>query len=173
MSKMPKVALAITLASLTLGLLISGCADGSQVSTARVGMPAPDFELRNLDGESISLSGFKGKPVLLNFWNTGCPPCRAEMPYLQQVYNEIQEDNLVMLTVNIGERSATVERFLQDNDLSLPVLLDTKGAVAQLYIKRGIPTTVLIDKDGIIQEIRIGAFPSKESIENRLSKIMP
>ena len=79
MSKTLRGILAVILNSLILGLLITGCAGDSEPSTATVGQLAPDFELQNLDGELISLSDFKGKPVLINFWNTGCPPCRTEM----------------------------------------------------------------------------------------------
>jgi len=169
---MNKMLTAILVMILTSGLLITGCAVGSE-PTATVGQAAPNFELQNLDGQSISLNDLKGKPVLINFWATRCPPCIFEMPYLQEIYNEWSGKGLMVLAINIGESSAKVKTFLQDNDLSLPVLLDTKAVVARMYVKRGIPTTVFIDKEGIIREIVIGAFTSKAPIENRLDKIMP
>ena len=169
---MNKMLKAILVMILTSGLLITGCAVGSEPA-ATVGMAAPDFELQNLDGQSVSLNDLKGKPVLINFWATWCPPCRSEMPYIQQVYDEMHEKGLVVLAINIGESSSKVKSFLQDNDLSLPVLLDTRGVVAQRYNIKGIPTTFFIDKDGTIREKIIGAFTSKAQIEERLSKIMP
>lgn len=170
--KVIRVILSIILASLTLGLVITGCSGGSS-TTAIVGKKAPDFTLQDLDGQSVSLSDFEGKPVLINFWNSGCSPCRREMPFLQEIYDEIPDSELVMLTINIGESSATVKKFLGDNNLSLPVLLDTNAAVAQRYSMPGIPTTFFVDRDGILQVKVIGAFPNKAAIESRLSEIMP
>ncbi len=164
---MLKVVLLITL---TCGLLVTGC---SEPLGAQVGEPAPDFKLENLDGQSVSLSDLRGKPVLLNFWTTWCDPCRAEMPYLQQVYEEWSGKGLVVLAINIGESPSEVKRFLQTYNLSLPVLLDTKEATARKYNITGIPTSFFIDKDGIIQVKIIGAFPSKTVIERNLNKIMP
>ena len=174
--KVIRVILSIILASLTLGLVITGCSGGSSggsSTTAIVGKKAPDFTLQDLDGQSVSLSDFEGKPVLINFWNSGCSPCRREMPFLQEIYDEIPDSELVMLTINIGESSATVKKFLGDNNLSLPVLLDTNAAVAQRYSMPGIPTTFFVDRDGILQVKVIGAFPNKAAIESRLSEIMP
>ncbi len=143
------------------------------VQGPEVGKLAPDFKLQNLDGQSISLSDLQGKPVLLNFWATWCPPCRAEMPYIQQIYEEWSDKGLEVLAIDIGESSSKVKEFLQSQGLSIPVLLDTEKNVAQEYNITGIPTTFFIDKDGIIQEKVIGAFPSKGAIEKNLSKIMP
>jgi len=169
---MNKMLTAILVMILTSGLLITGCSAGSE-PTATVGKAAPDFELQNLDGQSISLSDLKGKPVLINFWATWCGPCVFEMPYLQEIHDEWSGKGLMVLAINRGESSSKVEQFLQSNNLSLPVLLDTKLDVFRRYNIRSIPTTFFIDKDGIIQVKVIGAFPNKEAIENRLSKIMP
>ncbi len=169
---MNKMLTAILVMILTSGLLITGCSAGSE-PTATVGKAAPDFELQNLEGQSISLSDLKGKPVLINFWATWCGPCVFEMPYLQEIHDEWSGKGLMVLAINRGESSSKVEQFLQSNNLSLPVLLDTKLDVFRRYNIRSIPTTFFIDKDGIIQVKVIGAFPNKEAIENRLSKIMP
>ena len=169
---MNKMLTAILVMILTSGLLITGCSAGSE-PTATVGKAAPDFELQNLEGQSISLNDLKGKPVLINFWATWCGPCVFEMPYLQEIHDEWSGKGLMVLAINRGESSSKVEQFLQSNNLSLPVLLDTKLDVFRRYNIRSIPTTFFIDKDGIIQVKVIGAFPNKEAIENRLSKIMP
>jgi len=158
---------------LTLGLLVSGCSAGSEPSEAQVGELAPKFQLQNLDGQSVALSKFRGKPVVLNFWATWCPPCRDEMPYIQEIYNEWSDKGLVVLAINYGESASRVKKFVQYYGLSFPVLLDTKQDVAQKYNVRGIPTTFFIDKDGIIQDMKVGAFQSKEEIESSLSKIIP
>ena len=169
MDKMLKVILPIIL---TLGLLVTGCSSPSEPSDARIGGRAPDFELNSLDGQTISLSDFRGKPVLLNFWASWCGPCVFEMPFLQEIYDEWSGKGLILLAVNIGESSSKVKEFLQKHNLSLPVLLDTKKVAAQKYNIAGIPTTFFIDKDGIIREIFLGAFPNKEIIEKKLSKII-
>ncbi len=173
MNKVPKIILAIIL---SLVLLLAGCSAGSEPLTpsmARVGEPAPDFKLENLDGQSVSLSDLRGKPILLNFWATWCPPCRAEMPFLQQIYEEWSDKGLVLLAIDIGEGPSQIKEFLEANNLSLPVLLDSNKSVAQKYNITAIPTTFFIDKDGIIQVKIIGAFPSKGAIEKNLNKIMP
>ena len=172
---MLKVILPIILAS---GLLIigysAGCSPGGSIQVPSVGSPAPDFKFQSPDGQSTSLSSLRGKPVLINFWAIWCPPCRDEMPYLQEIFEGWSDKGLVMLAINVGESPSKVKGFLQSHNLSLPVLLDTKGNIAQKYNIRGIfPTTFFIDKDGIIQVKIIGAFPSKEAIEKKLSKIIP
>jgi len=175
MHKLLKVILVITLASvLTAGLVMAGCSSNSTSPTpTQVGNLAPDFQFYNPEEEPISLSDLRGKPVMLNFWATWCGPCVSEMPYLQQVYEEWSDKGLVLLAINKGEPPSQVKEFLQNHNLSLPVLLDTKQVIAQKYSIRAIPTTFFIDKEGIIQVVRVGAFPNKEAIESDLNKIMP
>ena len=174
---MNRILIAILVLILTSGLLITGCSPPSQpggpAQGPQVGKLAPDFKLENLDGQSVSLSDFRGKPVLINFWASWCGPCRAEMPYIQQIYEEWSDKGLEVLAIDIGESSSKVKEFLQSQGLSIPVLLDTEKNVAQEYNITGIPTTFFIDKDGIIQEKVIGAFPSKGAIEERLNQIVP
>ena len=140
------------------------------VTGTNIGNLAPDFELQSLDGETVSLSGLRGKPVLINFWASWCGPCREEMPFLQEILEakKWSSKGLVILTVNIAEPLITVEKFMEVNQLSLPVLLDRDRNVAQKYNIRVIPTTFFVDKSGIIRDRVIGAFPNKSAIEKRL-----
>jgi len=180
MTKMPRVILPVIL---TLVLLVTGCSADSEppdeesqaapVEGAQLDNLAPDFQLQNLDGQTVSLSNLRNKPVLINFWATWCPPCRGEMPYIQEIYEEWTDKGLVLLAINIGESSSKAEELMQSQNLSFTVLLDTKQAIAQNYNITGIPTTFFIDKDGIIQDKVIGAFQNKTQIEDKLSKIMP
>lgn len=173
MTKRLKVMLVITLVSvLTPGLVMAGCSPTS-AQGVEVGNLAPDFQLQNLDGQTVSLGNLQGKPVLINFWATWCLSCVSEMPYIQEIYEGWSDKGLVVLAINIGESSFKVEEFRQNHNLSFTVLLDTKQNVAQKYNFQYIPTTFFIDKDGIIQEKVIGPFQNKTQIENRLSKIMP
>ena len=177
MDRLPRIVLAIVLTSLLLsGLVMAGCSSPASTPTLAqgptIGKLAPDFELANLDGQSISLSAFRGKPVLLNFWASWCGPCRLEMPFIQQIYEEWSDKGLVVLTVNLQEDPDRVKEFVESLDLSFPVLLATNQEVPLAYNIRGIPATFFIDKNGIIQDIKIGAFSSGAEIERRLGKII-
>ncbi len=137
------------------------------------GKLALDFQLSNLDRQSISLSDFRGKPVIVNFWTSRVGACAYEMPLMQEVYEEWSDKGLVILAINLGESPSTVEEFVQKHNLSFTVLLDTKRDVGQRYSVWRIPTTFFIDKDGIIQHKVSRAFQTKTAIEDKLSKIMP
>jgi len=188
MNKLLKVMLVITLASvLTSGFAMAGCSSKSDQGGPALGRitacsmgagpeldkPAPDFQFQSPEGQATSLGNLRGEPVILNFWATWCGPCVHEMPYLQQVYEEWSGKGLVLLAINIDATSSKVTEFLQGHSLFLPVLLDTKQDIARRYNIQYIPTTFFIDKDGIIQVVKVGAFPNKEAIETDLSKIMP
>jgi peroxiredoxin len=166
MNKIVKVILVIML----VGLLITGC---THTQGTEVGNLAPDFQYQNSDGQSTYLSDLRGRPVLINFWQVRCPPCRMEMPYIQQVYNGWSGKGLVFLAINIGESPSLVEEFMQNQGLSLPVLLDMGGNVAKKYNIQYIPSSFFIDKDGIIQNVKVGPFSSVEEIEEGLSKVIP
>ena len=173
---MKKTLTAILAIALALGAVATSCTDqpttnGGTAGPPEVGKLAPDFELDTLDGQPVSLSELKGKAVLVNFWATWCGPCRMEMPFIQQIYDEWQGKGLVLLAINIGERPSQVAEFMQGQGLSFPVLLDSNGKVTERYYVTGIPTTFFIDKDGIIQYIKVGLFQSKAEIESSLSKL--
>jgi peroxiredoxin len=139
----------------------------------QVGKLAPDFTLPNaLTGKDILLSDFRGRPVLLNFWTTWCPACRAEKPHLIAAYNDFADQGLVMLGVNIRESPSLVIEYVIQKGIPFSVLLDTAGEVANLYRVRGIPTTFLIDRQGIIQEVRIGPFRSAADVAASVEKII-
>jgi thiol-disulfide isomerase/thioredoxin len=135
------------------------------------GDPAPVFRFEDASGTTFALSDFQGKAVMLNFWRTTCPPCVMEMPHLQEVYDEWQEE-VVMLIINIGEDADTVNEFLDDLGLSLPVILDREAFAAVEYQSYSIPTTFFIDKEGAVRGIKIGAFQSAEELESILEKLV-
>ena len=166
---MSKKMLIVMTAVLTLGLVLTGC---TQPQEARVGDPAPDFQLPNLNGEKISLSDFKGKPILLNFWATTCSFCQVEMPHVQEIYEEWSDKGLVLLAVSVDTSQPPVDEYMRSNSFSFPVLLDSKRDIAHKYNVKTTPTTFFIDKNGVIQIKIAGPFPGKEAIEDRLEKIM-
>ena len=160
-----KILLPIVLA---LVIVTTGC-----ISTgAEGGARAPDIQLQNLEGNTVSLSKLRGKPIMLNFWATWCPPCRLEMPFIQEIHEEWSDMGLRVLAVNVGESHSLVSSFMQYYDYSMPVLLDTGRIVAQRYNVGAYPTTFFIDADGIIQDKVIGAFPSKDKLEQYVESIV-
>ncbi|ASK61318.1 alkyl hydroperoxide reductase [Virgibacillus phasianinus] len=122
-----------------------------------VGEIAPDFELSTLDGGTVKLSDFRGQRVMLNFWATWCPPCRAEMPDMQKFYDN---KDVVILAVNLtGTESGTkeVQKFVDEFGLTFPILLDKEMSVSDQYQIQPIPTTFMIDSEGRIQKKSFGA----------------
>jgi thiol-disulfide isomerase/thioredoxin len=118
---------------------------------------AIDFELEDLDGNTRSLSSFRGKVVFLNFWATWCGPCRIEMPSMQRVYNELKDEGFEIVAVDLREDKRVVKKFVKEYELTFPVLLDKTGTVGGIYSARSIPTTYIIDRDGFIVGRMIGA----------------
>ncbi|MGM0445352.1 MAG: TlpA family protein disulfide reductase [Bacillota bacterium] len=131
------------------------------------GLMAPDFTLENLSGKEISLSDFRGQKVFLNFWASWCPPCKEEMPDIQKLYKE--NDDIKVLTVNVQESKDTAFDYMITNNYSFTTLLDTDGSIGSRYLVRGIPTTVIIDEDGIILSRQSGAL-SYETMEDLVSE---
>ena len=121
-----------------------------------VGDTAPDFTASLADGTEFSLSAQQGKIVLLNFWETWCGPCVREMPAFEQLQEEYGED-LALLAVNCMEDTEIVDAFLEENGYTFPVACDTEGSIIMKYPSQGIPYTLVIDKDGIIRQIYVGA----------------
>ncbi len=117
--------------------------------------PAPDFSLISLEGDTVALSDHKGQAVMINFWATWCPPCLAELPLIES-YGVLFEEELVVLAVNSGEERESVYNFVNRHGYDLLFLLDPTNSLATEYRIRGLPTSVFIDKEGLIHAIHIG-----------------
>lgn len=118
---------------------------------------APDFELTTLTGETVKLSDYKGKKVILNFWATWCPPCKVEMPFMESYYGKYKEsENVEILAVNMTNmergRSETVKGFVDEHKLTFPILMDEDGGVTELYKVLAYPTTFIINTEGVITD---------------------
>lgn len=129
-------------------------------NSVQPGKPAPDFELYTLDGQKVRLSDYKGRRVIVNFWATWCPPCREEMPDMQKFYERYKDAGIEILAVNLLESGSKEETgaFIKEFDIQFPVLLDEKGQVSSVYKATAIPTSYLIDSNGIVQHKIIGAM---------------
>ncbi len=116
---------------------------------------APAFSLHDLDGKTHQLSDYLGKPVIVNFWATWCPPCREEMPSMQRAWNLIQ-DEAVMLAINVGENEDKVFPFLGLYPVDFPILFDSDSSVLKAWPVQGLPTTFVVDPQGRIVYRAIG-----------------
>ncbi len=136
----------------------SALTSSDRIAAPRESFSAPDFRLATPGGDEITLSDLLGYPVIINFWASWCPPCRAEMPAFQQVYEEYQDRGLIIAAVNAtnqDSRSDAVD-FAATNHLTFPILLDISGSASRSYNLHSLPTTVFVDREGVIQKIIIG-----------------
>ena len=138
---------------------------------ALIDKPAPDFTLRDLKGNQVSLSNFRGQPVVVNFWATWCAPCRIEIPYLEALYTKYKDQGLVILGMNTETDYMKVKRFAVPR-ISYTVLLDG-STQAQGYDVSGIPCTYYIDRKGIIRHRNVGFAPGGEVlIEEKIKELL-
>ncbi len=126
------------------------------LQTPKEDLEAIEFSLKDLNGRETSLSAFDGRVVFLNFWATWCGPCRAEIPSMEQLYGELQDQGFTILAVNSQEPPEQVSAFVEESGMSFPVLLDTDGKVGAVYGVRAIPTTYIIDPQGAILGRMVG-----------------
>jgi len=133
---------------------------------------APDFTAESLDGRSVSLSALRGHVVVINFWATWCLPCRAEMPGIQQVYEDYRERGVEVLAVNASEQGGTVSAFAEELGLTFPVLIDLDDDIGGLYRVRSIPTTFFVDRSGVIREVIVGGPIPSAVIESNLDALL-
>jgi peroxiredoxin len=138
----------------------------------QAGFSAPDFTLETLQGETISLSDLRGQAVLVNFWATWCPPCRAEMPAIQQVYEKYRDQGFTVLAVDLQESPAQVNNFAEELGLTFPILIDPDASVFIRYRVTGLPSTFFVDRAGIIQEVTIGGPMTEAFIESQVSSLV-
>ena len=139
------------------GFLLRGPASETASPTDRT-LIAADFSLPDLEGNWQRLSHFRGQVVLLNFWATWCPPCRAEMPSMEALYQTHRDQGFAILAVSSDvQGAAVVQPFLEQYRLSFPVLLDPRGQVTATYGVRSLPTTYLLDRQGRVVSREIGA----------------
>lgn len=118
---------------------------------------APDFELTTLDGDAVKLSDYQGKTVMLNFWASWCPPCRSEMPHMENYYTDNKEsDNMEILAVNMTKTEKnkvdSAKEFVSEYKLSFPILLDKDSEVMKMYQIKVYPTSYIINEEGIITD---------------------
>lgn len=129
-----------------------------QANLVRRTITARDFTLNDLEGNEVTLSDLRGKAVFLNFWASWCPPCKSEMPDIEQLYQETKDTDLVIVTINSGEGVTVAKRFMEKNNYTFMVLDDHKGVVSEMYRVMALPTSLFIDKNGSLIETHYGAM---------------
>ena len=129
-----------------------------------VGKKAPNFTLKNMDNNEITLRELEGQKVFINFWASWCPPCKAEMPDIEKLYQNHGED-IKIVVINLEEEKNKVEKYLEDENLNFTVLLDKNKKVASQYLVRAIPTSYFLDENGIIIAKNLGVLSYEEMKE--------
>ncbi|MGE5138809.1 MAG: TlpA family protein disulfide reductase [Rudaea sp.] len=164
------------LSPVNAGAALPAAPDAAQAITPQPGAPsvgsvAPDFTLPAIDNRKVSLAQFRGKPVIVNFWATWCGPCNAEMPNLEKVYQQHKND-IVILAIDQGDSGDQVKGFSEIYHLNFPLILDQKMQVGDRYRVNALPTTVFVDKQGIVREIHIGGPMTTDFIESRIRTLL-
>lgn len=133
---------------------------------------APAFTLQSITGEMYDLNALKGKVLLVNFWATWCPPCRAEMPAIDTAYRANKDAGFVVLAVDQQEDPRVVKAFGEKYNLTFPLLLDRDGSVNVLYSVSALPTSYFVDRQGVIRDMMIGGSMSSEFIEGKIKTLL-
>ena len=165
-----RILLGLLLASVMLvtsGGLVWGM--GSRVPT--VGTTAEDFRLVDLEGKQQSLSQYRGKVVLVNFWATWCKPCTTEMPAMQSIYDRLHDKGFVVLAINELEDDAKVREHIKQHGHTFPVLMDRDNKVANQFGVFGLPVSVFIDERGVVQEYIKGGLLTEQVILDTVARI--
>jgi len=143
-------------------------------SAAQAGFRAPAFTLPGMDGQTYSLAELRGYAVLINLWTTWCPPCRAEMPAIERIYQEYRDQGLIVLAVNATNQDdlAAILPFVEQYRITFPILLDERGSVSRSYQLQSLPSSFFIDRRGIIQDVVIGGPMSEALLRTRVEQIL-
>jgi cytochrome c biogenesis protein CcmG/thiol:disulfide interchange protein DsbE len=159
---------------LAVALTVGACTNPSLDAPAGggVGRQAPGLKLESLDGRQVSLADYAGQVVLLNFWATWCPPCKEEIPAIERAYEGHRDEGFMVLGINEGEASQVVQAFAGELGITYPVLIDRRGDVAAQYRRRGLPLTVIVDRDGVIQ-VRHEGYMTAGQLDSYLSRLLP
>jgi peroxiredoxin len=147
---------------LTLGFTIA-LASTASASTVKVSEQAPDFTLKTLNGPNLRLEEYRGQVVLINFWASWCGPCRQEMPILDRLHQRYEDTGFAVLGVNVEGDPKPAQKIVDKTNVTFPVLIDEGQAVSELYELEAMPSTVVVDRDGVVRYVHRGYKPGDEA----------
>jgi cytochrome c biogenesis protein CcmG, thiol:disulfide interchange protein DsbE len=166
-----KSTIRLVLLLILLSLIGVWCTRRPSPRVAAVGQEAPPFRLADLKGREVSLSQYKGKVVILDFWATWCGPCRLSMPLLEKLQAN-NPDEFVLLAINLEESPEEVRAYVEKEGIKATVLLDTEGTLARDYSVESIPMQVIIDKKGTVRQVLLGFNPNMtEQLKGEIDKL--
>ncbi|HEX7035149.1 MAG TPA: TlpA disulfide reductase family protein [Pseudomonadales bacterium] len=125
--------------------------------------PAPDFTLKSLDGSNLRLEEYRGQVVLINFWASWCGPCRQEMPLLDRLHQRYEDAGFAVLGINVEGEEAPARQLIDKIPVSFPVLIDQGQQVSERYELQAMPSTVVVDRDGVVRYVHRGYKPGDEA----------
>jgi peroxiredoxin len=168
------VVLLLGLGWIKFSSVTGGSVIDSQISVPQQGFFAPDFTLETTTGEMLTMSDLRGNVVLVNFWASWCPPCRAEMPAMETAFNKYKDRGFMILAVNstIQDQKSSAIEFAEEYGLTFPVLFDYDGSATDIYRIDALPTSFFIDRDGIIQDIVVGGPMPEALLSERIEKLL-
>ena len=156
-----------------IALLLCSTGAWADDSPLVVGQAPPPVALNDLDGQAVTLEGLKGKVILVDFWASWCVPCRAELPKLVELQQQHAEAGLVVLAVNIDERAKDRDKYLGKHPLELTILDDAAHAAVASYQVEKMPTSVLIDREGVIAAVHYGFTAEQyEELERQVAGLL-
>jgi len=152
----------------------TGASTSGHIPAPQVGFAAPDFSLPSTEGKTYTLSELRGQAVLINLWATWCPPCRAEMPTIEKIYQEYKDQGFIVLAVDMTYQDDPLQivPFSEEHGLTFPILLDESGVVGSAYQLRSLPSSFFVNREGIITEVVIGGPMSEALLRTRIEEIL-
>lgn len=172
LSKVITILVLFVAAVAILYVVFTAAADKEQAGVMEVGKPAPDFTLQTPDGEEVSLSDYKGKVVMINFWASWCEPCRLETPELEKAYEAHKDQGFEILGVNLAENEVTVNGFIKNQGMTYPVVLDRDKSIAiDTYKVKPLPTSYFVDRDGILRVVAARPMTVRD-IEGQINPLL-
>ncbi len=136
---------------------------GSAGASVKLQESAPDFTLKSLEGPNLRLEEYRGQVVLINFWASWCGPCRQEMPILDRLHQRYEDTGFAVLGVNVEGEVAPAKKIVDKTNVTFPVLIDEGQSVSELYELEAMPSTVVVDRDGVVRYVHRGYKPGDEA----------
>jgi cytochrome c biogenesis protein CcmG/thiol:disulfide interchange protein DsbE len=157
-----------------LSIVPANATTNGKIPAPQVGFLAPDFTLKNIDGQNISLNSLRGKVVLINIWASWCPPCRAEFPAMERTFQHFKGDGFVILGIDstVQDTLPNLLAFIDEIKPGFPILLDENGLITKAYHVQSLPTSFFVDRNGLIREVIVGGPMAEALLFSRVEKLI-